>query len=564
VREGTEIAGRYVLETMLGHGGMGEVWRGSDRQLRRPVAVKVMQERVADAKRFEREARISARLQHPGITVVHDFGTHDGLPFIVMELLRGHDLKFELAMSPAGLPPDRVVPLAIQAAEALQAAHDNQVVHRDLKPANLFLQDNGLLKICDFGIAWAADLTESLTATDNVIGSAQYMSPEQCEGRPVDRRSDLYSLGCVLYALLTGQPPFPHGEKLAIMYQQRYATPEGPRTRRPEVPEDLDRLVLTLLAKDPDQRPADAGQVIAALKGAPIGRAPERGADTRGGATASADPSTYVVDSRKHGDFTSVTAAIRAAQPGARILVRPGVYEGGLVVDKALQIRGDGPVADIEIRAYGAQALRFEADDQDGQVANLTLRQIGGAGAREYHAVDVLAGRLELDGCDISGESSTCVAAMEGASLALHDSTVHHGGKSGILVCDGSRATLEDNEVTGNGSSGVQVRNGARATLRRNRIRGNAESGVWVYEGGHGILEDNDITGNGRVGVSVSARGNITLRGNRINRNTEAGVRVREGGRAVAEDNDLRDNFHGAWNIARGSEADVRRARNKE
>jgi parallel beta-helix repeat protein len=571
VREGTEIAGRYVLETMLGHGGMGEVWQARDRQLRRPVAVKVMQERVADTRRFEREARISARLQHPGITVVHDFGIHDGLPFIVMELLRGHDLKFELSMSPAGLPPDRVIPLAIQAAEALQAAHDSHVVHRDLKPANLFLQDNGLLKICDFGIAWAADVTEGLTSPDYIIGSAQYMSPEQCEGRPVDRRSDLYSLGCVLCALLTGQPPFPHGEPLAIMYQHRHTSPEGPRVRRPDVPEDLDRLVLSLLAKAPDQRPADAGQVIAALKDPPGGPVLPHADDGQAEVTVSAEPAargpgppTRVVDARKRGDFTTVTAAIRAAQPGERILVRPGVYEGGLVVNKALEIRGDGPVCDIVIRAYGTQALVFEAEDQDGQVANLTLRQIGGAGAREYHAVDIRAGRLELDGCDISGESSTCVAVVEGASLRLRGSTIHHGGKSGVLICDGSQATLEDNEVTGNGSSGVQVRTGARATLRRNRIRGNSESGVWVYEGGHGVLEDNDITGNGRVGVSVSARGSVTARGNRINRNTEAGVRVREGGRAVAEDNDLRDNLYGPWNIARGSEADVRRARNQE
>ena len=566
MRDGTEIAGRYVLESLLGHGGMGEVWQGTDRQLRRPVAVKVMQERVADTRRFEREARIAARLQHPGITVVHDFGTHDGLPFIVMELLRGHDLAFELRQSPTGLPSDRVIPLAIQAAEALQAAHESRVIHRDLKPANLFLQSNGLLKICDFGIARAADVTEGLTSTEYAIGSVRYMSPEQCEGEPVDGRSDLYSLGCVLHALLTGQPPFPSGEPLAIMFQHRYTAPDGPRTRRPDVPVDLDQLVLSLLAKSPDQRPADAGQVIAALKGThrttvPAGPAAREAAPASG--PARGGPRAHVVDARKRGDFTTVGAAIRAARPGDRILIRPGVYEGGLMMDKALEIRGDGPVSDIEIRAYGTQALVFEADDADGQVANLTLRQLGGAGSREYHAVDVTQGRLELDGCNISGKSSTCVAVVEGASLRLHGSTVHGGGKSGVLVCDGSRATLEDNEIFGNGASGVQVRTGARATMRRNRIHGNIESGIWVYEGGQAIVENNDITSNGKVGVSVSARGSVTVRSSRINRNAGAGIWVRGGGRAVAEDNDMRGNFQGAWNIARGSEADVQRTRNK-
>jgi parallel beta-helix repeat protein len=560
VQEGTEIAGRYLLEALLGHGGMGEVWQGSDRQLRRPVAVKVMQERVTDTRRFEREARIAARLQHPGITVVHDFGTHDGLPFIVMELLRGHDLAFELSKSPAGLPSDRVIPLAIQAAEALQAAHDNHVVHRDLKPANLFLQTNGLLKICDFGIARAADLTEGLTSPDYAIGSVRYMSPEQCEGNPVDGRSDLYSLGCVLYALLTGQPPFPSGEPLAIMYQHQHTPPDSPRARRPDVPADLDRLVLNLLAKAPDQRPADAGQVIAALKRASSGPAARQAVAVPG--PARPGPPTHVVDARKRGDFTTVAAAIRAAQPGDQILVRPGLYEGGLVVDKALQIRGDGPVSGIEIRAYGAQTLVFEAEDQDAQIANLTLRQMGGA--KDYHAVDVRQGRLELDGCDISSESSTCVAVMEGASLRLHGSTIHDGRKSGVLICDAGQATLENNDIISNGSSGVQIRTGASATLRRNRIRGNSESGVWVYDRGQVILEDNDIIGNGLVGVSVSARGNATVRGNRINRNAREGVWVRGGGRAVVEDNDLRNNVYGPWDIAPGAGANVRRARNKE
>jgi parallel beta-helix repeat protein len=572
VREGTEIAGRYVLEARLGHGGMGEVWRASDRQLRRPVAVKVMQERVADTRRFEREARISARLQHPGITVVHDFGTHDGLPYIVMELLRGHDLAFELGQSPAGLPPDRVVPLAIQATEALQAAHADNVVHRDLKPANLFLQSNGLLKICDFGIARVADATEGLTSPDYALGSVRYMSPEQCEGDPVDGRSDLYSLGCVLYALLTGQPPFNSGEPLAIMYQHRHSPPEGPRARRPGIPADLDRLVLNLLAKDPGQRPADASQVIAALKavsGAPAAQRVDghaevtvpAGAAARPAATASGPVRTHVVDPRMRGDFTGIAPAIRAAWPGDRILIRPGLYEGGLVVDKALEIVGDGHASDIEIRAYGAEALVFEAGKAEGRVANLTLRQV--RGGREYHAVDVREGRLDLEGCDIRSGSSTGVAVLAGASLRLRGSKIHGSHKSGVLVCDSALATLEDNEITGNQSCGVQVRTGASATLRGNRIHNNTESGIWVYDRGQATLEDNDIISNGIVGVSVSSGGSVTVRGNRINRNGDGGVRVRDRGRAVVEDNDLRNNPGGAWDMGAGAKPNVKSARNQ-
>ena len=269
MQAGLKLSGRYVLEALLGCGGMGEVWRGVDEHLGRPVAVKVLREHLADPElvgRFRREARIAARLQHPGITVVHDVGSDNGQLFIVMELLQGRDLAAMLAEAPAGLPIDAAVSLTIQAAEALQAAHAGHVIHRDLKPANLFVLNSGQLKICDFGIASAVDFTTHLTATGQAIGTPAYMSPEQCQGQQVDERSDLYSLGCVLYALLTGQAPFAEGQPLTIMLQHINAAPAAPRTIRPDIPSALDRLVLELLAKDPARRPADAGHVIAALR----------------------------------------------------------------------------------------------------------------------------------------------------------------------------------------------------------------------------------------------------------------------------------------------------------
>jgi eukaryotic-like serine/threonine-protein kinase len=151
VQAGLKLSGRYVLEAPLGYGGMGEVWRGVDEHLGRQVAIKVLREHFADpelAERFRREARIAARLQHPGITVVHDVGSDNGQLFIVMELLHGRDLASMLAEAPGGLSIDTAVSLALQAAEALQAAHTGHVIHRDLKPANLFVLSNGQLKIC--------------------------------------------------------------------------------------------------------------------------------------------------------------------------------------------------------------------------------------------------------------------------------------------------------------------------------------------------------------------------------------------------------------------------------
>ena len=198
----------------------------------------------------------------------------------MMELLHGHDLASVLEQAPDGLPVGMVISLAIQAAEAVQAAHAAGIVHRDLKPANLFLEDSGHLKICDFGIARAAEATAGLTATGQVIGTVHYMSPEQCEGKRVDERSDLYSLGCVLHELLTGQPPY-SGQPMAIMFQHQSKPPSSPRALRPEIPVELDKLVLDLLAKDPAARPLSASRVAEARRDSnnsghlrPIGRTP--------------------------------------------------------------------------------------------------------------------------------------------------------------------------------------------------------------------------------------------------------------------------------------------------
>ena len=279
MQAGTELAGRYVLEQVLGSGAMGDVWRGTDRQLERPVAVKVMRDRLADPRRFQREARIAARLQHPGITVVHDVGTHDGQPFIVMELLHGSDLAAILGRAPGRrLPVETAVSLIVQAATALQVAHSAHIIHRDLKPANLFRQDSGLLKICDFGVARIVDATDGLTTAGYAIGTALYMSPEQCEGETqIDGRSDLYSLGCVLHELLTGRPPFPRGKAREIMNQHMNTPPTSLRTLRPDIPNELDTIVLTMLAKKPDDRPDDADGLAATLLAALRPGAPAAG-----------------------------------------------------------------------------------------------------------------------------------------------------------------------------------------------------------------------------------------------------------------------------------------------
>ncbi|MFF2361160.1 tetratricopeptide repeat protein [Streptomyces sp. NPDC058122] len=268
------IQGRYRLLDPIGRGGMGEVWRARDESLGRQVAVKCLKPlgphhdpsfaRVL-RERFRREARVAASLQHRGVTVVHDFGESDGVLYLVMELLEGHNLGQLLEDNrPRPLAVDDIVDIADQVTAALAYTHQQSIVHRDLKPANIMRLADGTVKICDFGIARLGHdigFTSRLTGTGVAMGTPHYMSPEQISGAEVDQRSDLYSFGCVLYEIATGAPPFDLGDTWAILVGHRDTVPEPPRSHRADIPEYLERIILDLLAKRPEQRPPDAGEL---------------------------------------------------------------------------------------------------------------------------------------------------------------------------------------------------------------------------------------------------------------------------------------------------------------
>ncbi|MFF8726291.1 WD40 repeat domain-containing serine/threonine protein kinase [Streptomyces sp. NPDC015171] len=255
------LAGRYVLERPLGRGGMGEVWAGHDNVIHRPVAVKLLRH-PDDGSRvdlFFREARTAGNLSHPGVVAIFDLGQdrENGDLFLVMELLTGRDLAYVLRTDG---PPAvaEAVGWVTQATDALAAAHAAGIVHRDLKPANLMLTEAGTVKILDFGIARYLD---TVSQTSHVMGTPAYMPLERLRGQPGDARSDLYSLGCLLYHLLTGQTPYLANDVVSLVYTHLHTRPKPPSVHRPEVPAVLDALVIQLLDQDPDQRPATAGEV---------------------------------------------------------------------------------------------------------------------------------------------------------------------------------------------------------------------------------------------------------------------------------------------------------------
>ncbi len=258
------LAGRYELREVIGRGGMGIVYRATDLVLGRSVAVKVLpgllsEQDPASVARFEREARAIAALNHPAVVAIYDTGADETTRFIVMEYIAGRSLATILSQD-GPLEPDRATAIAARVADALAAAHAAGIVHRDIKPANVMVADDGSVKVLDFGIARAVDAS-ALTHTASMVGTAAYMAPEQALGKAADARSDVYALGCVLYALIAGEPPFTGEVAAAILHQHANVAPRSLRAGNDLVSPALERLVQRMLAKSPDDRPQSAAQV---------------------------------------------------------------------------------------------------------------------------------------------------------------------------------------------------------------------------------------------------------------------------------------------------------------
>jgi beta-lactam-binding protein with PASTA domain/predicted Ser/Thr protein kinase len=303
-KQGTLFAGRYVLERRLGSGGMADVWLAEDQELGRRVAIKILHERYAHdeqfVERFRREATHAAGLSHPNIVSIYDRGTIDGSYYIVMEYVEGRTLK-ELIVTRGACPVPVAISYVRQVLAALRYAHRQGIIHRDIKPHNVIVDREGRAKVADFGIARAG--TSQMTEAGSIIGTAQYLSPEQARGSVVEESSDLYSTGIVLYELLTGSVPFTGETPVEIAMKHLTQPPEPPSALRPEVPHDLDLVVLRALAKEPVDRYRSAQEMDHDLE--LVARGESVGTET-------AEAATMVL----RGETTAVTT-IAAATPAA-------------------------------------------------------------------------------------------------------------------------------------------------------------------------------------------------------------------------------------------------------
>lgn len=313
------LAGRYEIRKLIGRGGMAEVYIGFDTRLSRTVAIKMLRVELSrDAvfqTRFRREAQSAASLNHPTIVAVYDTGEEtviatDGqavqVPYIVMEYVDGHTVK-DLLADGQPVPINEAVEIVVGVLNALEYSHKAGLVHRDIKPGNVMLTEAGKIKVMDFGIARAmTDSQATMTQTDAVVGTAQYLSPEQAKGETVDARSDLYSTGCLLFELLTGVPPFKGDSAVSVAYQHVSKNPPLPSSITPDIPSGLDAVVMKAMAKDPNQRYSSAKQmrddILAAVSGRAVAAPP---------AVVGADDSTQAMSAVS----PEATAVFTASQP---------------------------------------------------------------------------------------------------------------------------------------------------------------------------------------------------------------------------------------------------------
>ncbi len=404
---------RYEIGGVLGRGGMAEVHRGRDLRLGREVAVKVLRSDLARDPsfqvRFRREAQAAASLNHPAIVAVYDTGedrsSSGATPYIVMEYVEGETLR-DVLRREGVLSPERAMTFAADICAALDFSHRNGIVHRDVKPGNVMVTPQGTVKVMDFGIARAvSDSAATMTSTAAVIGTAQYLSPEQARGESVDARSDVYSVGCLLYELVTGAPPFTGDSPVSVAYQHVREDPKLPSSVNPAIPADLDAILLKALSKNPANRYQSAAEMrndlLRSLAGQRVEATPVMG-DAEKTAIIGAPPGGYGDwddeddEAARRRRRNRVLAAVIAG-----LLLIGGVVAVALLVDSGEDEPAAGPAA-TQVSVPNVAGQDQQTATQTLEAAGLTVDQVTTQVTQDDSQIDTVLGTDPSSGTQVA------------------------------------------------------------------------------------------------------------------------------------------------------------------
>jgi eukaryotic-like serine/threonine-protein kinase len=476
VVEPRRLGGRYEIGPVLGYGGMAEVLRGRDLRLGRDVAVKILRPDLARdpsfQARFRREAQSAAALNHPAIVAVYDTGedAQNGIttPYIVMEYVEGRTLR-EVLQIEGGVMPSRALEIVAGVCSALQYSHAAGIIHRDIKPANVMLTPSGQIKVMDFGIARAmASASSTMTQTAAVIGTAQYLSPEQARGEVVDARSDIYSTGCLLYELLTGRPPFIGDSPVSVAYQHVREDADPPSVLEPDIEPSVDAIVMKALAKNPANRYQTAAEMQAditrALAGRPVLATPVLiDQQTQMLAPAVADASMTVRPARReHHILRGFAYLVLFGAVGAMVFF--GVYalhnSFGPTTPKTV------PVPNLQgmTPAEATNALKAQ-NLLPLQQSEHSSKPVGTVFYQSPVALAPVRPQTTVTFSVSSGAALVPVPDLQGATLEGATSTLKQQGFSQgqIILKDGT--TPKNQVISSKPASGVKVATGAAITL---------------------------------------------------------------------------------------------------
>ena len=470
----TIVDGRYRIQERLGAGGMAAVYRAQDLQLGREVALKLLYRRFAEdesfVERFRREASAAAGLQHPNVVSVYDRGEWDGTSYIAMELVTGRTLR-DLVQEEGPLDPVRAIDCTIGVLRAARFAHRRGIIHRDLKPHNVLVDGEGRTKVTDFGIARAG--ASDMTETGSIMGTAQYLSPEQAQGLAVTPRSDLYAIGVLLYELLVGRPPFEGDTAVSIALKQVSEPPVPPGRVAPGIPAELDGVVLHALAKDPEQRFADADEFIAALEEvrALITGDGTGGFVSRNGTGSHAAPAPLAPPRRRRWPIM-LLLLLALVGAGVAVAAATGVFSSaeqrrvpdvvGKTRDEATQILQD---AGFEVRAVRRRSVRPRdtvtsqrpgagATADEGSTVEMTVSN--GPGIDEVPEVEGMPRSEAIDALEKAGfevreerESSDSIGENRAIETDPPARTQLEGGQTVTLVISSGKPRVPVPNVVG-------------------------------------------------------------------------------------------------------------------